>query len=100
MVQLCYADRLLSDVQREFRDRYKNDLISWRTASSSTAVATGMYPAFNNYDFKNFKKVFDGILGPLEEEDRQAKFQPRYYCENLYYPKLFYYYYFVVFVVY
>lgn len=58
---LSYVDKLLSDVQLEFRDKYKNDLQS-----------KNIYRSFN------FGDDFQRILKAIEQEDRLQAAKPKY----------------------
>ena len=78
LVKLSYADRLLSEVQREFRDRYKNELLDWKSAVAGSGALLGLTGGLLPLDLCDFKPHFLRILHDLEGVDRLETSKPKY----------------------
>lgn len=69
ILQLSYVDKLLSDVARLFRDKYKQDLLA-----SPAELYRGNY--------SSFKSIFSKALRSVETEGRAAPRQMKSYTES------------------
>ncbi|OAF67042.1 hypothetical protein A3Q56_05235, partial [Intoshia linei] len=58
ILKLSYVDKFLTDIQLEFRDRYKNDLIDTR---------------YTNMNFTSFQDYFKNLLNKFIKEGRTRK---------------------------
>jgi hypothetical protein len=80
ILKLSYIDKLLTEIQLKFRDRYKNVLLA---ASNGPFDLTG--PHFGECDFKMFDDDFNMILKVCEQEARQTQLnnsKPRRFNET------------------
>jgi signal recognition particle receptor subunit alpha len=60
ILQLSYIDKFLSDIQLEFRNKYKDDLVGGKV--------------YGNFDFTN---QFLDLLKETEDESKKTALQPK-----------------------
>ena len=61
ILQLSYVDKLLTDIQREFRERYNTSLLNLKNAGSDRLL------------FDDFTEIYNFWLRKREEESRSEK---------------------------